>query len=76
MQATTEIDYEIKGMDAKTKALMDKQIRSELNSLKGELKKELLGGMPKMDNLKVVSLESKKLVVKNDDNQEIPFYAE
>ena len=32
--------------------------------------------MPKMDNLKVVSLESKKLVVKNDDNQEIPFYAE
>ncbi len=75
-KATTEIDYEIKGMDAKTKALMDKQIRSELNSLKGELKKELLGGMPKMDNLKVVSLESKKLVVKNDDNQEIPFYAE
>lgn len=49
-------------MDAKAKALMDKQIRSELNSLKGELKKELLGGMPKMDNLKVVSLESKKLV--------------
>ncbi len=74
-KATVDIDYEIKGMDAKTKALMDKQIRPELDANKGELKKELLNGMPKMDNLKIVSLESKRLVVKNDDNQEIPFYA-
>ena len=29
-----------------------------------------------MDNLKIVKLESKQLVVKNGDNQEIPFYAE
>ena len=36
----------------------------------------LLGGMPKMNNLKIVKLESKQLVVKNSDNQEIPFYAE
>jgi hypothetical protein len=33
-------------------------------------------GMPKMNNLKTVKLESKQLVVKNSDNQEIPFYAE
>ena len=32
--------------------------------------------MPKMNNLKIVKLESKQLVVKNSDNQEIPFYAE
>ena len=46
------------------------------NDLKKEFKQALLGGMPKMDRLKIVSLDGKKLVVKNTDNQEIPFYAE
>lgn len=32
--------------------------------------------MPKMDHLKIVSLDSNRLVVKNDDNQEIPFFVE
>ena len=40
-KAKVDVDYEIKGMDAKTKSLLSKQ-----------------------------------LVVKNSDNQEIPFYAE
>ena len=75
-KAKVEVDYEIKGMDAKTKALLNKQIKGELNTLKAEFKKALLGGMPKMDNLKIVTLAAKKLVLKNDDNQEIPFYDE
>ena len=75
-KAKVDVDYEIKGMDAKTKALLNKQIKGELNTLRAEFKKGLLGGMPKMDNLKIVKLESKQLVVKNSDNQEIPFYAE
>ena len=75
-KAKVEVDYEIKGMDAKTKALLNKQIKGELSTLKAEFKKALLGGMPKMDNLRIVKLESKKLVLKNDDNQEIPFYDE
>lgn len=75
-KAKVDIDYEIKGMDAKTKAKMDKEIRSDLNATKKEFKQVLLGGMPKMDQLKIVSLDSKRLVVKNDDDQEIPFYAE
>lgn len=75
-RASVDVDYEIKGMDAKTKSLMDKEIRSEINDLKKEFKKVLLDGMPKMDRLKIVSLDAKKLVVKNTDNQEIPFYAE
>ena len=75
-KAKVEVDYEIKGMDAKTKALLNKQIKGELNTLRAEFKKGLLGGMPKMDNLKIVKLESKQLVVKNSDNQEIPFFAE
>ena len=75
-KAKVDVDYEIKGMDAKTKSLLNKQIKGELNTLRAEFKKGLLEGMPKMDNLKIVKLESKKLVLKNEDNQEIPFYAE
>lgn len=75
-KAKVDVDYEIKGMDAKTKALLDKQIKGEIKTLKTEFKQVLLGGMPKMDHLKIVTLDSKKLVVKNEDNQEIPFYAE
>ena len=75
-KAKVEVDYEIKGMDAKTKALLNKQIKGEISTLKSEFKKVLLDGMPKMDNLKIVTLESKKLVLKNDDDQEIPFFVE
>ena len=75
-KAKVEVDYEIKGMDAKTKAMLAKEIKGEISTLKKEFKQALLGGMPKMDNLKIVKLESKQLVVKNSDNQEIPCYAE
>ena len=75
-KAKVDVDYEIKGMDAKTKAMMAKEIKGEINTLKTEFRKVLLGGMPKMDRLKIVKLDSKRLVVKNEDNQEIPFYAE
>lgn len=75
-KAQVEVDYDIKGLDPKVKAKMDKEIRAEINSTKAEFKKVLVEGMPKMDNLKIVSLDKKQLVVKNDDNQEIPFYVE
>ena len=75
-KAKVDVDYEIKGMDAKTKSLLNKQIKGEITSLKSEFKKVLLDGMPKMNNLRIVSLAAKKLVLKNDDNQEIPFYDE
>ncbi len=75
-KAKVDVDYEIKGMDAKTKAMMAKEIKGEINTLKTEFRKVLLGGMPKMDNLKIVKLENTLLVVKNGDNQKIPFYAE
>ncbi len=75
-KAEVDIDYEVKGMDAKTKAAMDKQIRGELNGFKKEFKQTMLDGMPKMNNLKIVSLESKRLIIKDDDGDEITFYAE
>ncbi|MBR5170275.1 MAG: hypothetical protein IKW85_06870 [Muribaculaceae bacterium] len=74
-QAEVDFDYEIKGMDAKTKELMDKQIRSELNGLKGEFKSTMLNGMPKMHNMKIVKLTNKELILKIDNGREMPFYA-
>ena len=75
-QAEAELDYEIKGMDAKTKELMDKQIRDDINGLKKEFINEMLNGLPKMQNMKVVSIESKQLTLKIDAGDELPFYAE
>ena len=73
--ATVKVDYEFKGMDAKTKELMDKQIRPELDSMKGEIKKMILDGMPSLENMKVVSLDNKKLVVTLSVGVDLPFYA-
>ena len=74
-QAEVDFDYEIKGMDAKTKALMDKQIKNELNGLKGEFKNTMLNGMPKMKNMKIVKLTNKELTLQIDNGKEMPFYA-
>lgn len=35
--AEADIDYEIKGMDAKTKSILDKHIKSEINGLKKKI---------------------------------------
>lgn len=75
-KAEVEFDYEVKGMDTKTKAIMDKTMKSEFDGMKKEFKDMMLNGMPKMHNLKIITLESKKLVIKDDDGDEIPFFAE
>ena len=73
--AEVDFDYEIKGLDKQTKAKMDKQIRGELNGMKGEFKQTMLDGMPKMHNMKIVSLTNKELILKIDNGREMPFYA-
>lgn len=75
-KAVVEVDYQIKGLDAKTKARLDKEIGAEIKSLKKEFKDVLLNGMPKMNKTKIVSLESKRLIIKDDAGDVIPFYAE
>lgn len=74
-KTTVNIDYNIKGMDAKTKSLMDEQIKSELESIKGEFKKMMLDGMPSLDNMEIVSLDNSKLVVTLSVGAEVTFYA-
>ena len=75
-KAEVEFDYDVKGMNAKAKAVMDKVMKSEFDGMKKEFKDMMLNGMPKMHNMKIVTLESKKLVIKDDDGDEIPFFAE
>ena len=75
-KAEVEFDYDVKGMNAKTKAIMDKVMKSEFDGMKKEFKDMMLDGMPKMHNMKVVTLESKKLVIKDDEGDEIPFYTD
>ena len=58
-----------------TKSKMDKQIRNDLNGLKGEFKKTMLDGMPKMHNMKTVKLTNKELTLQIDNGKEMPFYA-
>ena len=75
-KAEAELDYEIKGMDAKTKAKVDKIIGADMENLKKDYKMGMLDAMPKMHNMKIVSIEKKKLVLKDDDGDEIPLYAD
>ena len=35
----------------------------------------MLDGMPKMHNMKIVSLTSKELILQIDNGREMPFYA-
>ena len=74
-KAEVDFDYEIKGLDKQTKAKMDKQIRGELNGMKGEFKNTMLNGMPKMHNMKIVKLTNKELTLQIDNGREMPFYA-
>ena len=75
-KAEVEFDYDVKGMNAKAKAVMDKEMKSQFDDMKKEFKDMMLDGMPKMHNMKVVTLESKKLVIKDDEGDEIPFYTD
>ena len=68
-------DYEIKedGVPITLEGSVTKQIRDEINGLKKDFQKEMLDGMPKMHNMKIVKLEKKNLVIKDDNGDEIPF---
>ncbi len=75
-KAEAEIDYEVKGLNAKAKAALDKEIRPSLKALEGEFKKEMLKEMPKMDNMKIVTLENQRLILKDSTGAKMTFYAE
>ena len=75
--AEVDLDYDIKGMDAKTKELMDKQIKDGINGLKNEFKNEMLQGLSKLLHWKVVSVESKQLIMKLvDTGDDLTFVTE
>ncbi len=71
--ANVDVDYAIEGVDAATKKMMDAMIKPELEKQKPELKKTVMSGMPKMGNMKVVSVSKEKLVLADEEGTEMTF---
>ncbi|MBO4722160.1 MAG: hypothetical protein J5629_04420 [Muribaculaceae bacterium] len=67
------VDYEIEGVDASTKKMMDSMIKPELEKQKPVLKNEVIKSIPDMGNLKVVSLSNDELKLANEDGEELTF---
>ena len=67
------VDYDIEGVDASTKKMMDSMIKPELEKQKPMLKNEVLKSIPDMGNLTVVSLSNDELVLANEDGEELTF---
>lgn len=67
------VDYDVEGVDAKTKEMMDAFIKPELEKQKPALKKEVIKNIPDMGNLKVVSLSKDELVLANEAGEELTF---
>jgi hypothetical protein len=74
-KAKVEIGIDIDGVDAKTKAMMESMMKPEIEKGKAEVKKELLKVLPNMENMKVVSLDNKRLVLADSTGAEMEFYA-
>ena len=72
-KADVDIDYEIEGIDAATKKMMDSMLKPELEKQKPELKKQIFGGMPDMGNMTLVSVSTDKLVLADENGEEMTF---
>mgnify|MGYP006988859500 CR=1 FL=1 len=71
--ADMDIDYEIEGVDAATKKMMDAMIKPELEKQKSELKKEIFRGVPNLGNMTIVSVSKDKLVLVDEAGEEMTF---
>ena len=74
-KATIDFDFDFKNVDAQTKAMLKNMMKAELDKSKIEAKNEILDDMPPMDNMKIVSLDSSKLVIADSTGEEMTFYA-
>jgi len=71
------IDYSVEGMDAETKKMLDAYLLPELEKEKPKMKKELLEELPwdKTDAIKVISISNDKLVLADEDGEQIILVA-
>ena len=74
-KAKNDLDVDIEGVDAQTKAMMIQMIKPELEKGKAEAKKELIKMLPNMGNMKVVSLDNHRLILADSTGAEMTFYA-
>lgn len=71
--ADVNLDYEIEGVDAQTKKMMDAMIKPELEKQKPELKQSILSSIPQFGAMKVVSVDKEKLVLADGKGVELTF---
>ena len=74
-KAKIDFDIDFEGVDDQTKAMMMQMIKPELEKGKAEAKKEMFKVLPDMGNMKVVSLDSHRLVLADSTGAEMTFYA-
>ena len=74
-KADVNIDVDLSNYDSQTRALMERMLKPELKKMEPELKKDMLESIPSfLDNVKVVSVNTKKLVLGDDEGETITFY--
>ena len=75
-KAEVELDYRIVGDETETKAEFEKEFTAEIDNTKLQMKEGLLSIIANLTNMKIVSHEDKRLIVKDNDGNEITFYCE
>lgn len=68
------IDYDVEGVDAQTKKMLDSMLKPEIEKLKPVMTKEMLKEIPNLISGELtISLSSGKLVLISNDGNEVSF---
>ncbi|MBR5638728.1 MAG: hypothetical protein IKW83_03080 [Muribaculaceae bacterium] len=74
-KADVNIDVDLSNVDPSMRSLMEKMLKPELKKMEKEVKAEMLEMVPAMlDNVKVVQVTPKVLVLGTDDGDTMTFY--
>lgn len=74
-KADLNIDVDLSNVDPSTRSMIEKMLKPEIKKMEKELKNEWIEMIPAMmDNVKVVQVTPKVLVLGTDDGETITFY--
>ncbi|MBR5086449.1 MAG: hypothetical protein IKX31_05510 [Muribaculaceae bacterium] len=74
-KADINIDVDLSNFDPQTRKMMESMLRPEIKKMEPQLKEEMLDEIPAfLDHVKVVQVNTKVLVLGNDEGDTITFY--
>lgn len=73
--AKIDIDCDINGVDAQTKAMVKQMMKPELEKSKLEVQQEMLKSLPNLEGMSIVSLDDNTLVIADASGKNITFHA-